>query len=106
MKVGDRDVVLVPKWLFKEAHTTSNCNKFLLSIFDDDTTDLDGCHETAQGVAEAKELISRLGLGRKERRTVMITVEEVPEFKGKLNEEALATLAPAVKVYNRKKGIR
>jgi hypothetical protein len=110
-KPGDpynRDFVLVPKWLFEKAHPT--CNKFLLSIFDDDTTDLDGCHDDAQGVAQAQTLIKRLGLGRKERRTVMITVEEVPEFKNagkhKVNEEAIATLAPVIKKYKNKRGIR
>jgi hypothetical protein len=101
----DRDFVLVPKWLFDRHFRSSECNKFLLSIFDDDTSDLDGCHGDAQGVAKAKHLIERLGLGPKERRTVMITVEEVPEFTGKVNEEAVATLAPVVKKYkNRKRG--
>jgi hypothetical protein len=104
MKVGDRDYVLVPKWLFEKAHPT--CNKFLLSINDQDVSDLDGCHDDAQGVAGAKVLIQRLGLGAKERRWVMVTVEEVPEFTGKHNEEAIATLAPVIKKYNRKKGIR
>ncbi len=104
MKIGNREYVLVPKWLFEKVHP--DCNKFLLSIFDDDTSDLDGCHDDAQGVAQAQTLIKRLGLGGKERRTLMITVEEVPEFTGKVNEEAIATLAPAIKKYkNRKRGI-
>jgi len=106
MKVGDHEYVLVPKWVFEKIH--ADCNKFLLSIFNDDTSDVDGCHDDAQGVAGAKVLISRLGLqsARGERKTVMITVEEVPEFTGKHNEEAIATLAPVIKKYNRKKGIR
>lgn len=98
----DRDFILVPKWVFEKIHPT--CNKFLLSIFDDDTSDPDGCHEDAQGVAEAKSLIARLGLGRKERKTVMITVEEVPEFEGKHNEEAIETLAPIIRKYQKKTG--
>jgi hypothetical protein len=104
MRVSDREYVLVPKWLFEKVHP--ECNKFLLSIYDDDTADLDGCHDDAQGVAQAQHLIKRLGLGSKERRTVMITVEEVPEFTGKVNEEAIATLAPAIKKYKNKRGIR
>lgn len=104
MKFRDQDWVLVPAHVFEKVHP--GCNKYLLSIFEDDTTSIDGCHEDAQGVASAKSLISRLGLGPKDRRTVMITVEEVPEFTGKHNEEAIATLAPVIKKYNRKKGIR
>ena len=105
MKIGDREYVLVPKWLFEKIHP--ECNKFLLSIYEDDRADLDGCHDNAQGVAQAQHLIKRLGLGSKERRTVMITVEEVPEFTGKVNEDAIATLAPVIKRYkNKKKGIR
>jgi hypothetical protein len=104
VKVGDREYVLVPKWLFEKIHP--DCNKFLLSIYEDDRSDLDGCHSDAQGVAQAQTLIQRLGLGPKERRTVMITVEEVPEFTGKVNEEAIATLAPVIKKYKNKRGIR
>lgn len=100
MKIGDREYVLVPKWLFEKVHP--ECNKFLLSIFDDDIADLDGCHDHAQGVAEARHLIQRLGLGPKERRVVMITVEEVPEFTGKVNEEAITVLAPVIKKYKKK----
>ena len=108
MKVGDHDYVLVPKWIFGENNEKlhPDCNKYLLSIFEDDTTDVDGCHGDAQGVAKAKVLIARLGLGPKERKSVMITVEVVPEFKGKVNEEAIATLVPVIKKYkNRKRGI-
>jgi hypothetical protein len=101
----NRDFVLVPKHLFMDkAHET--CNKYLLSVNDQDICEEDGCHDDVQGVAGAKVLIQRLGLGSKERRWVMITVEEVPEFTGKHNEEAIATLAPVIKKYNRKKGIR
>jgi hypothetical protein len=100
----DRDFYLVPKHVFDEVH--KDCNKYLLSIFEDDTTDVDGCHGDAQGVAKAKVLISRLGLGPKERKSVMITVEVVPEFTGKVNEEAIATLAPVIKRYKNRKGIR
>lgn len=104
MKVGGREYVLVPKFLFEGAHPA--CNKFLLSVFDDGTSDLDGCHSDAQGVAEAKHLIERLGLGDRPRKCWMLTVEEVPVFRGKVNEEAIAVLAPAVRKYkNRKKGI-
>lgn len=103
MKIGDREFVLVPKHLFEKIHT--GCNKYLLSIFPDGTSDYDGCHEDPQDVAGAKVLIARLGLGPKERRSVMITVEEVPEFTGEHNEEAIATLAPVIKKY-RKKGVK
>lgn len=100
----DRDFYLVPKWVFDDVH--ADCNKYLLSIFEDDTTDVDGCHGDAQGVAKARTLIARLGLGPKERKSVMITVEVVPEFTGKVNEEAIATLAPVIKRYKNRKGIR
>lgn len=101
----NRDFILVPKFLLKDTHPT--CNKFLLSVDDQDIASLDGCHGDAQDVAGAKVLIQRLGLGAKDRHYVMITVEEVPEFTGKHNEEAIATLAPVIKKYkNRKKGIQ
>ena len=108
MKVGDREYILVPKWIFgvNNEKIHPDCNKFLLSIFEDDTAGVDGCHGDAQGVAGAKVLIARLGLGPKERKNLMITIEEVPEFKGKHNEEAIATLVPVIKQYkNRKRGI-
>lgn len=99
----NRDFILVPKWLVEKAHPT--CNRYLLSVDTQDVCDLDGCHDDAQGVASAKVLIQRLGLGAKDRRYVMITVEEVPEFTGKHNEEAIETLAPVIKKYkNRKRG--
>ena len=105
-KPGDpynQDFIMVPKFIFEKIYP--DCNKFLLSIFDDDTSSIDGCHDDAQGVAGAKVLIARLGLGPKERKNVMITIEEVPEFTGKHNEEAIATLAPVIKKYkNRKRG--
>jgi len=105
-KPGDpynQDFIMVPKYIFEKIHP--GCNKFLLSIFDDDTSGIDGCHDDVQGVAGAKVLIARLGLGPKERKSVMITIEEVPEFTGKHNEEAIATLAPVIKKYkNRKRG--
>ena len=109
MKIGDHDYVLVPRWIFGGVNGEKihpDCNKFLLSIFEDNTAEVDGCHGDAQDVAKAQTLISRLGLGSKERRSVMITVEEVPKFTGKVNEEAIATLAPVIKKYKNRKGVR
>lgn len=101
-----REHILIPAHLFENIHP--ECNKYLLSIFEDGVIEEDGCHSDAQEVAGAKVLIQRLGLqaNRGERKTVMITIEEVPEFKGKHNEEAIATLVPAIKKYNRKKGVK
>jgi hypothetical protein len=98
--------VLVPLHLF-DIHP--KCNKYLLSI--DPTSDPalytgeeDGCHGTAQDVAEAKHLIQRLFGENRHERFVMITVEEVPKFKGKVNEEAIKTLVPVIRKYQKKTG--
>ena len=86
-----RPKVSVPAWIFAE---TDRCNRFLLYITPEGKADVDGGHDDPADVAEAKHLFERIALLRKPEGTrwVMVTIEEVPEFTGRVNESALATL--------------
>lgn len=96
-----QETVSIPAWVFTDLH--DECNKYLLTVFPDGTGDVDGCHGDKEGVAEAQHLLDRLGLVKNKAYQVMITIEPVPEFKGKVNEEAINTMRPIIEHYQEKK---
>ena len=81
----------IPRWLFNAEETG---HYFLLSINPDGKVDWDGGHSDIEGCASAKHLIERINCIPKQegRRYVCIKIEEVPEFTGKVNEDALSSL--------------
>jgi hypothetical protein len=87
------DNVTLPKWIFENIH--HSCNKFLVTINPDGTSNVDGCHGDEQSVAKAKKLIESISIIRPKPGAfhVMITVEKVPELKkDDINYEAVDTL--------------
>ena len=84
--------ITVPGWIFEERQQGQY---FLLSVDRFGVVNIDGGHSSPTGVSKAKEVIQRLGLGEKERIWVMLKVDSVPEFKGKLNDGAIATIRNA-----------
>lgn len=62
---------------------------------------LDGPHDDPIGVKEAEQIITRIGLDKGlNRNYVMVTVEDVPDVKVTLNEEAISLNKKAVDTFN------
>lgn len=86
-----RPMVAVPAWLFGDLDPT--CNRYLLRI-EGSQVHPDGGHTDVQDVAKARHLVENLNCITKQpsRRYVMITIEEVSELIGSVNQEAIDTL--------------
>lgn len=71
-----------------------SCNLWLAEKHPDGRYSLvDGCHSREQDVAKALHLWKSLNCIETEgRQFEMIRVQDVPAFKGKVNEEAISTL--------------
>ena len=53
----------------------------------------DGAHDSQKGVIEAQKIISGIGLDKingRNRRYVMVTVEELPDMEVKINDDAIS----------------
>lgn len=82
-----RPMLTLPRWMFDQVG-----DRFLVAIEPNGTAHSDGGHSDPQDVAKARELFQRLVIIRPPEGTryVMVTIEEVPPFTGRLNEEAVA----------------
>jgi hypothetical protein len=93
----------VPAWIFERTPAY-----FLLGLPpDSDVVDIDGGHSSPKGVAEAKHLRESIACIRPKpgTRFFMLKVEEVPEFKGKVNNSAIATLNEVAKINKKNRAV-
>lgn len=95
--------ITLPEWIFDQVG-----QRFLVYITPDGVAGCDGGHDSPQSVAKAKHLIQSISCIAKppETKWVMVKIEAVPEFKGKVNQSAINTLneiAP-IRADLRKKG--
>lgn len=83
---GERETVALPRWIFDHIGEL-----FLVGIEPNGKTHVDGGHSEVVDVARARELFQRLAAIRTPEGTrfVMVSIEEVPQFAGTLNEEAI-----------------
>ena len=95
----DQRKVLIPAWIFEK---TDRYNRFLLGIAPDGTVTIDGGHDTPNSVAKALKLFNSIACIKPKENTrwVMITVEEVSEFEGMVNQDAIDTLNTAYEELN------
>lgn len=78
----------VPRWMFEKGIG----QRFLAAIQPDGRVSIDGGHSDPQDVAKARVLFESLIVIRPPAGThyVMVTVEEVPDFVGEVNNEMIA----------------
>ena len=83
--------VALPSWMFGENGVGY---RFLVLIRPDGTTSVDGGQSFGADVAKALHLHQSIAVIAPPAgtRALMLTVEEVPEFRGRVNNEAIATL--------------
>lgn len=82
----------IPAWVLE-----AKGQRFLVGISSGDHVIIDGGHSTPDAVAKAQVLHEKIAAIRApgDVKWYMLTVEEVPEFVGKVNEEAIKTLNQA-----------
>lgn len=84
------DKTMLPAWIFDPALTGFY---YLLRIRPDGTVDVDGGHDDAQDIIDARELHERIGAIRVEgARYLMLRVDAVPDGTPVVNREAIQTL--------------